>query len=106
MRVWDQIEPSRLCRNHLLAEHRETLAIWSILTNNKKGYQSHPEVLRWKNHLNALVYRHALLQMEAFRRGYEFKNLPDSFIHYSITMPEPWDNQIETLKSKGCECLV
>ena len=110
MRVWDQIPPSKLCRNHLLAEHRETLAIWSILTNNKKGYRNHPEVKRWIKHLGALLFRHNDLVKESKNRGYNFKCLP----YYNagrigveyITKPEAWDDQLATLKSKKCECKV
>lgn len=112
MRVWDQIEPSRLCREHLLAEHRETLAIWSILTNNKKGYRNHPEVRRWENNLYHLCVRHYLLIQEAKRRGYNFKELPNVDKYLPDTLqsmenyPKPWDNQIQTLKLKECECKV
>jgi hypothetical protein len=42
MRIWD-ISPKRLCRNHLLGEHRELHAVWSVLTKGKKGYARHPE---------------------------------------------------------------
>jgi len=41
MRIWD-IPPRKLCRNHLLGEHRELHAIWSILIRSKKGYLKHP----------------------------------------------------------------
>lgn len=34
MRIWD-LSPKRLCRNHLLGEHRELHAIWA---GGKKGY--------------------------------------------------------------------
>jgi len=57
MRVWD-INPEKLCRNHLLGEHREIHGIWSILTKGKKGYANHPETLRWKGRLKALYRRH------------------------------------------------
>ena len=78
MRVWNEINPNRLCRKHLLAEHRETLCIWSVITNNKKGYSKHPETVRFRNNLNALVYRHSKLVDEATSRGYHFKDLPNS----------------------------
>ena len=45
MRIWD-ILPDKLYRQHLLGEHRELHAIWSILTKNKKGYSNHPENVR------------------------------------------------------------
>jgi hypothetical protein len=57
MRIWD-LPPKILCRQHLLAEHRELHAIWSILTKNKKGYSRHPETLRWQGKLKALYERH------------------------------------------------
>ena len=41
MRIWN-ISPKKLCRNHLLGEHRELHAIWSVLVNGKKGYARHP----------------------------------------------------------------
>ncbi|MCX7927016.1 MAG: pyrimidine dimer DNA glycosylase/endonuclease V [Candidatus Omnitrophica bacterium] len=69
MRIWD-IPPKRLCNRHLLGEHRELHAIWSILTNNKKGYSHHPETMRWKGKLAALYIRHTKLVKEMLHRGY------------------------------------
>ena len=60
MRIWD-IPVEKLCRNHLLGEHRELHAIWSILINNKKGYAHHPETVRWKGKQKALYLRHEQL---------------------------------------------
>ena len=57
MRIWD-LPPENLCRKHLLGEHRELHAIWSIITNNKIGYSKHPETIRWKGKLKALYNRH------------------------------------------------
>lgn len=109
MRVWD-IAPQRLCRNHLLGEHREIHAIWSVLTKNKKGYARHPEVLRWKGKLKALYLRHEKLIREFAKRGYFHKsNLQQklatgkavqmSFLH----SPQA---QIEILKNKKCSCRL
>lgn len=109
MRIWDQIPPNKLCRNHLLAEHRETLAIWSILTNDKKGYRNHPEVKRWEGKLWHLTLRHARLWGEAQKRyNHRWKILPNWQLYVDIysNAPDPWDDQIATLKSKGCECKV
>lgn len=106
MRVWDKIEPSRLCKKHLLAEHRETLCIWSVITNNKKGYSKHPETVRFRNNLNALVYRHIKLVHEATKRGYNFKDLPNSTdIPAFNVMPKPWDDQEKSLSCKECDCI-
>ena len=60
MRIWD-IAPKKLCRNHLLGEHRELHAIWSVIVNGKKGYARHPETLRWMGKLKALYGRHEAL---------------------------------------------
>ena len=69
MRIWD-ISPNKLCRQHLLGEHRELHAIWVVLTQNKDGYSRHPETLRWKGKLRALYIRHDLLVDEIKSRGY------------------------------------
>ena len=69
MRIWD-IEVKCLCRQHLLGEHRELHAIWSILTKNKKGYSHHPETNRWQGKLKALYLRHEKLVKEMQKRGY------------------------------------
>ena len=106
MRVWDTISPSRLCRKHLLAEHRETLCIWSVITNNKKGYSQHPETVRFRGNLNALAYRHDKLVNEATIRGYNFKHLPNADdIPLFNVMPKGWDNQETSLSSKVCDCV-
>ena len=69
MRIWD-IEPGRLCRSHLLGEHRELHAVWTVLTEGRSGYARHPEVLRWRGKLAALYARHESLVAEMRRRGY------------------------------------
>lgn len=109
MRVWDKISPEKLCQKHLGAEHRETLAIWSILISNKKGYSNHPEVKRWKDHKGALMVRHGKLVYEARRRGYSYKHLHGIFINYTDKLyedPEPWDDQVMKLSEKNCKCQV
>ena len=69
MRVWD-LDPSALCDRHLLGEHRELHAIWSILTTGKRGYARHPETLRWRGRLAALYVRHEAEVAEMSRRGF------------------------------------
>lgn len=112
MRIWNEISPEKLCREHLLAEHREALCIWSVITNDKKGYSNHPEVLRYKFNLGALWMRHNKIIKEAKNRGYNFKDLPNWLVYLNMQPivtylePEPWDNQIETLKNKKCGCKI
>lgn len=109
MRIWD-IAPQKLCRNHLLGEHRELHAIWSVITKNKKGYSYHPETLRWKGKLAALYLRHKILIEEMENRGYN---------HYSQLNPklasgckkqfkliDSLKKQKENLRNKHCSCKV
>lgn len=108
MRIWD-ISPKHLCRSHLLAEHRELHAIWSIITKNKKGYSNHPETKRWKGKLKALYNRHEELVNEMNKRKYVHKTplesnkatgkeKQDEFI-------DPFEKQIIILKNKHCDCF-
>jgi len=109
MRIWD-ISPTLLCRQHLLGEHRELHAIWSVITQRKIGYSKHPETIRWVGKLKALYIRHKELVAEMEKRGYKHKtNLlirlavgkrtQDIFIN---TVNE----QIEILKKKDCLCFT
>jgi uncharacterized protein YbgA (DUF1722 family) len=68
LRVWD-IHPGYLSRQSLLGQHAEIHAIYSIITGGKKGYASHPETLRWKEHLWSLERRHALTVKEMSLRA-------------------------------------
>jgi hypothetical protein len=107
MRIWD-IEPERLCRKHLLAEHRELHALWVVLTEGKKGYSKHPETLRWRGKLAALSDRHERLVEEMLKRGYRHhspllapkdkdSNTQDVFIN-------TYEEQLSILRAKGCGC--
>lgn len=107
MRVWD-VSPSILCRLHLLGEHRELHAIWTVLVHKKKGYANHPETLRWRGKLRALFARHEALVEEMTRRGYLHqsplaaseatgKSVQDVFV-------DPVEEQLKILKEKPCEC--
>jgi hypothetical protein len=69
MRVWD-IHPGYLNRESLLGEHREVHAVFSIIINHKSGYACHPETMRWRGCLGALVFRHDCLVEEMRFRGY------------------------------------
>ena len=107
MRIWD-LDPSRLCRKHLLGEHRELHALYTILSLDKKGYRSHPETKRWEGKLPALKKRHEQLTIEMKNRGYN---------HLSpLTDAEGNENQTELLhtiaeqeqilRTKNCNCQV
>ena len=107
MRIWD-ISPNRLCRNHLLGEHRELHAVWAILTEKKKGYSRHPETMRWKNKLKALYLRHQNLVREMKRRCYRHNSpLPVELAKGAGKQDIYVDShkrQLEILKRKKCGC--
>lgn len=109
MRIWD-LKPQVLCRNHLLGEHRELHALWTILTQNKKGYTKHPETLRWVGKLKALYLRHEKLIQEMTKRGYSHhspldKNLATGLGYQTDFLQTP-EEQIEILRKKNCLCKV
>lgn len=109
MRIWD-LDPERLCRQHLLGEHRELHGLWVILTRGKKGFARHPETRRWQGKLQALYLRHEQLVAEMSHRGYRHHTpLPAEQAtglgqqgEYKDTPAE----QVEILRSKGCGCRV
>lgn len=108
MRIWD-IDPSLLCREHLLGEHRELHAIWSVLTEGRSGYARHPETLRWIGKLGALYDRHEAQVQEMLRRGYRHQSPLDparaSGSRLQDTYLDPINRQIELLRSKPCRCF-
>lgn len=109
MRIWD-ITPKKLCRHHLLGEHRELHAIWSVLTKPKKGYARHPETLRWKGKLKALFDRHEALTREMAARGYRHlsplaKKLASGLGTQRVYVDTP-RQQIAILRGKKCQCDV
>jgi hypothetical protein len=109
MRIWD-IKPGKLCRNHLLGEHRELHAIWSVLVNHKKGYSRHPETMRWVGKLKALYLRHSNLVEEFKNRGYNHSsNLDKRRAVGSIKQNQYVDSpklQISIIRRKKCGCKV
>ena len=109
MRIWD-IEPNRLCRRHLLGEHRELHAIWTILTEQKKEYSKHPETLRWKGKLKALYIRHETLVVEMNRRGFNHRSRLDREKATGNAKQDRFvdqaSRQIEILRDKRCSCCL
>lgn len=107
MRIWD-VEPAWLCRQHLLGEHREFHAVWTVLTEDKTGYANHPETIRWRGKAKALFNRHAKLVKEMMKRGYGHHSPldvaqakgPDV---QTVFVDSPAE-QLTLLKLKGCEC--
>ena len=107
MRIWD-IPPKQLCRQHLLGEHHELHAIWSILVNNKKGYSQHPETLRWKGKLKALYFVHDEIVKEMEKIGYEHSSPIEEKLatgdKEQKIFVDSIEEQMKILTSKKCEC--
>lgn len=102
--------PSDLCRQHLLGEHRELHALWSIITKNKKAYSKHPETLRWKGKLHALHLRHETLVSEMQKRGYNHNSPLDPLLATGESRQDilitSIDEQKDALRKKGCDCKI
>jgi len=112
MRIWD-VPVGCLCREHLLAEHRELHAIWNIVIKQKQGYSKHPEVLRWHGRLGALWERHEEQRREMSRRGYvhrsplELSEIPRRHRgNRQTVLLESIESQKRKLELKGCECKI
>lgn len=111
MRIWD-IPVEKLCRKHLLGEHNELHAIFSIIVNNHRGFANHPEVKRWRNNLRGLSDRHRQQVVEMERRGYRhISDLGDHLLSSSKkTYWQTPEQQTRILKEKSkrmkCGCKV
>jgi hypothetical protein len=107
MRIWD-VSPKLLCRNHLLGEHRELHALWTIITQNKKGYINHPETKRWIGKTAALFARHELLIAEMKKRGYNHASSLEKRLakgeKIQTSFVDSISKQKMILKSKPCDC--
>lgn len=109
VRIWD-VDPRRLCRRHLLGEHRELHGLWNILTLGKEGYSRHPETKRWVGRLAALHARHEALVAEMLRRGYRHASPLDAALATGVAVQTEYvdalERQEQMLRSKECECLI
>jgi len=109
MRVWD-VPPNQLCRQHLLAEHRELHGLWNILTKHQGtgGYSRHPETLRWVGKQKALYLRHEALVREFANREYQHHSPLDEKLAIGSGIQDVFINTVseqkEILKQKPCAC--
>jgi hypothetical protein len=109
VRVWD-LPPQRLCRQHLLGQHNEIHALWSVITGDRAGYANHPETKRWRGRLLALHARHESTAEEMLARGYRHQSaLPEHLATGSdeqCLFVDSVDEQLRLLHAKGCDCDV
>jgi hypothetical protein len=109
VRIWD-LEARLLCDRHLLGEHRELHAIWSILTTGGTGYAQHPETRRWRGRLAALYARHDEQVAEMDRRGFRHASPLDPGLATGAAeqteLVDPVEVQHARLAERGCSCAV
>jgi hypothetical protein len=109
MRIWD-LDPHVLCDQHLLGEHRELHAIWTVLTAGRKGYANHPETVRWRGRLAALYARHDGQVAEMDRRGFRHASPLDPALATGSAeqteLVDSVDAQRARLAARGCACRV
>jgi Pyrimidine dimer DNA glycosylase len=109
VRIWD-VDVRSLCDRHLLGEHRELHAIWTVQTEGKRGYARHPETLRWRGRLAALYARHEAQVTEFERRGFRHQSPLDRVLATGETKQtefvDPLDVQLDRLAQLGCGCIV
>jgi hypothetical protein len=107
VRIWD-LDPASLCDRHLLGEHRELHAIWSILTTGKRGYRDHPETARWRGRLAALYARHDAQVAEMHRRGFRHASPLDPRLATGAAqqtkLVDSVEAQRERLSRHACAC--
>lgn len=74
MRLWS-IHPKYLDTKGLVALWREALLAKNVLMNKTKGYQHHPQLIRFKNHsspINAINNYLNEVYLESKKREYNF----------------------------------
>lgn len=107
MRIWD-LEPRELCDRHLLGEHRELHAVWTVITEGRRGYAKHPEVMRWRGRLAALYARHEAEVKEMARRGFRHQSPLDrrraTGGRRQSELVDPVDEQRARLAERDCGC--
>lgn len=70
VRIWC-LPVASLDRQHLLGEHVELHVIVNAILRGKGAWFNHPQTIRFKNHLGALIDRHEQQVAEMQRRGYK-----------------------------------
>ena len=107
MRIWD-LPASQLCLKHLLAEHKELHAIWSILGKGKLGARANPETRRWVGARRALYQRHAQEVAGLLRLSAPHNSPLDAKLATGLARPrtklDSLARQRQRLKQGGCLC--
>lgn len=89
MRLWS-LHPKYLDTKGLLAVWREGLLAKKVLQGKTRGYQNHPQLIRFKNQKNPLTAINAYLYqvfLEAEQRGYKFNKAKIEPIRLKAKIP-------------------
>ncbi len=107
MRIWD-VDPELLCDRHLLGEHNEAHALWSIIINGLRGFSRHPETARWRGKLMALYLRHETDAREMERRGFRHRSPLEKSLATGKSvqdeLKDPIDEQERLLSERDPDC--
>lgn len=119
MRIWHEELIPKLCRQHLLAVWREGLGAYKIVCGEVDGggYKKHPAIKEFLQARTLLFDRLMIIREEMLKRGYKPKELPFNgdryfpasefeYAWYETYQWQTLEEQIEVLKSKGCNCQV
>ena len=84
--------------------------MWNILTEGKRGYANHPEVIRWRGKLAALYARHDAQVAEMARRGYRHSSPLAGDLASGATEQDDQlastAEQLALLAAKPCPCRI
>lgn len=89
MRLWS-LHPKYLDTKGLLGLWREALLAQKVLLGETKGYKNHPQLIRFKNREDPILYIGTYLYyvyLEGERRGYNFDK--SKIIKYDTTVKMP-----------------
>jgi hypothetical protein len=88
MRMW-ATDPSKMCRQHLVAEHRELHMLSGTMQSGKGPSALYVNGLARQQLLipDQVEYRHDLLVDEMLRRGYRHKTPMPRFDRAFVTLP-------------------
>ncbi len=119
MRLWS-LHPQVLDRQGLLAVWREGLLAQAVLAGKTRGYQHHPQLIRFREHpepLGAIAFYLSVVQVEAGQRDYRFddsKIITDPVKKPQIAVTQEqldyeWQHLLNKLKQRSpadYECLA
>lgn len=101
MRMW-MVNPSAMCRKHLLGEHVELHMLVGAIKHNKSldGY-----VEKGLIDTQQITSRHEYISKEITKRGYKHKS-PLVFLHNHPVGKVDIDKSIKDLKERCSDCEV